>query len=121
MSSRLADNPRDPVQILILASSFRDDAPWFYELAVELYKAIRSGNRIDIADSHRRIRHALKMLSLMPRSHEMRRDWKTLTISFHELLSRIAYLESRDQEGAGPLSDSLLQGLEDGFEGRTGT
>lgn len=28
-----ADGPDDPIGILVLASVFRDDAPWLYELA----------------------------------------------------------------------------------------
>ena len=36
--------PGDPVTILMAASLVRDDAPWLYELAMEVYRAVKSGN-----------------------------------------------------------------------------
>lgn len=35
----------DPVGILIAASMIRDDAPWLYELAMEVYRAAKSGDQ----------------------------------------------------------------------------
>jgi hypothetical protein len=40
----MAGEPGDPVGVLIAASLVRDDAPWLYELAMEVYRAIKSGN-----------------------------------------------------------------------------
>lgn len=34
----------DPVSILMAASLVRDDAPWLYELAMEVYRAVKSGD-----------------------------------------------------------------------------
>ena len=34
----------DPVAILMAASYLRDDAPWLYELAAEVYRAVKSGD-----------------------------------------------------------------------------
>jgi hypothetical protein len=34
----------DPVAILMAASLVRDDAPWLYELAMEVYKAVKTGD-----------------------------------------------------------------------------
>ena len=39
-----AGSPGDPVAILMAASLVRDDAPWLYELAMEVYRAIKSGD-----------------------------------------------------------------------------
>ncbi len=36
--------PGDPVGILMAASLVRDDAPWLYELAMEVYRAVKSGD-----------------------------------------------------------------------------
>ena len=36
--------PGDPVSILIAASLVREDAPWLYELAMEVYRAVKSGD-----------------------------------------------------------------------------
>ena len=36
--------PGDPVGILMAASIVKDDAPWLYELAMEVYRAVKSGD-----------------------------------------------------------------------------
>lgn len=40
----MAGEPGDPVGILMAASVFRDDAPWLYELVMEVYRAVKSGD-----------------------------------------------------------------------------
>jgi hypothetical protein len=40
----MAGRPGDPVGILLAASVIRDDAPWLYELAMEAYRAAKSGS-----------------------------------------------------------------------------
>jgi hypothetical protein len=40
----MAGEPGDPVGILMAASVLRDDAPWLYELAMEVYRAVKSGD-----------------------------------------------------------------------------
>lgn len=40
----MAGGPGDPVGILMAASLIRDDAPWLYELAMEVYRAVKSGD-----------------------------------------------------------------------------
>ncbi len=40
----MAGEPGDPVGILMAASVIRDDAPWLYELAMEVYRAVKSGD-----------------------------------------------------------------------------
>jgi hypothetical protein len=41
----MAGDPEDPVSILMAASLVRDDAPWLYELTMEVYRALKSGDR----------------------------------------------------------------------------
>jgi hypothetical protein len=36
--------PGDPVAILLVASLVRDEAPWLYELTMEVYRAVKSGD-----------------------------------------------------------------------------
>jgi hypothetical protein len=43
--------PGDPIGLLILASSFRDEAPWIYELALETYRRIQSGSRTEAREA----------------------------------------------------------------------
>jgi len=40
----MTGDPGDPVGILMAASIIRDDAPWLYELAMEVYRAVKSGD-----------------------------------------------------------------------------
>jgi hypothetical protein len=47
--------PGDPVGILMAASLVRDDAPWLYELAMEVYKAVKSGDERAIEFEMRRL------------------------------------------------------------------
>lgn len=63
---RVASGPDDPIQILLIASFFRDDLPWLYELALEAYRSIRSGNRSNASASYRRFRQGIEMLRRGP-------------------------------------------------------
>jgi hypothetical protein len=40
----MSGDPGDPVGILMAASMIRDEAPWLYELAMEAYRAVNSGD-----------------------------------------------------------------------------
>ena len=42
---RMSDKSGDPIGILIVASLVRDDLPWLYEIAVETYRAVKSGSQ----------------------------------------------------------------------------
>lgn len=49
-------SPGDPVGILMAASIVREDAPWLYELAMEVYKAVKCGDRKVIESEMARLR-----------------------------------------------------------------
>jgi len=40
----MTGDPSDPVGILMAASMFRDDVPWLYELTMEVYRAVKTGD-----------------------------------------------------------------------------
>jgi hypothetical protein len=40
----MSGDPSDPVGILMVASLIRDDLPWLYELAMEVYRAAKDGD-----------------------------------------------------------------------------
>lgn len=40
----MSGDSTDPVGILMAASVVREDAPWLYELAMEVYRAVKSGD-----------------------------------------------------------------------------
>jgi hypothetical protein len=47
----------DPIGILMAASIVRDDAPWLYELAMEVYRAVKSGDTDAIEHEMSRLRN----------------------------------------------------------------
>ena len=47
----------DPVGILMAASLVRDEAPWLYELAMEVYRAVKFGDPEAIEREMERLRH----------------------------------------------------------------
>ena len=80
----LSEGPGDPTAILILASIFRDDAPWLYELGVDAYHALRS-RRSNAEDSVRRFSRAVDLLTHGPFMEEFGLDPRALSIVRHEL------------------------------------
>lgn len=58
--------PGDPIGILILASSFRDEAPWIYELALETYRHIQSGSRTEAHEAWDRFIFTLESMMRGP-------------------------------------------------------
>lgn len=67
----MSGEPGDPVAILMAASVARDELPWLYELAMEVYRAVKSGNRDAIEAEMRRLRNFSEMLMNGPFMHEM--------------------------------------------------
>ena len=66
MSHRLEMSPRDPLRLIILASFLKEDFPWIYEVAAEVYRAAnsREGRRANI--SIRRMYEALSIIRKGP-------------------------------------------------------
>jgi hypothetical protein len=73
------------LKILIIASQFRDDMPWLYDVAAETYRKVESGaaNRIEAV---RRLVQIFKMAMHHPFSREMRFRSKEQGFHFEESL-----------------------------------
>ena len=52
----MSGDPGDPLGILMAASLIRDDAPWLYELAMEVYRAVKSGDPMEIEGEMARLK-----------------------------------------------------------------
>jgi hypothetical protein len=52
----MSGEPGDPVAILMVASMVRDDMPWLYELAMEVYRAVKAGNAETVEREMQRLR-----------------------------------------------------------------
>lgn len=62
----MSSDPDDPIGILVAASVVRDEMPWFYEIALETYRAIKSGDAQAVEQEIRRLRHLPEMLMRGP-------------------------------------------------------
>jgi len=66
--------PNDPVRLLMLASFFREDMPWLYELAMEVYRSMKAGLSEDAARARHDFRRALEVCMHGPMGEEMGLD-----------------------------------------------
>jgi hypothetical protein len=76
-------DPGDPVRLLMLASIFREDMPWLYELAMEVYRATKAGLVEEAARSRRDFQRAMEFCMHGPALEEMGLDPE-----MHHLLMR---------------------------------
>jgi hypothetical protein len=60
MSGMIGASSDDPIGLLILASLFRDDMPWLYELGMEAYRTAKTGDVKTIDESFVRFQRALE-------------------------------------------------------------
>ncbi len=81
----MAGEPGDPVAILMMASMVRDELPWLYELAMEVYRAVKAGNTHAIEHEVRRLRQLTEFMVHTPFMHEMGYDDKESHILAIEL------------------------------------
>jgi hypothetical protein len=58
--------PHDPLRFLLLASVFREDLPWIYELGVEAYRASLAGKSEKGREAQHRFAMACRMLRRGP-------------------------------------------------------
>jgi hypothetical protein len=63
LSHMIGRGRSDPIMILVVASLFRDEMPWLYELGTEAYRAINSGNKPSAQRAIEQYRNAVKMAS----------------------------------------------------------
>lgn len=67
-------SPGDPVTLLMLASFFRDDMPWLYELAMEVYRATKAGVPDEASRARRDFQRAMDFCMHGPFVEEMGLD-----------------------------------------------
>jgi len=61
----------DGVPILVMFSLFRDDFPWLYEIAAQLYRAIDEGDPRRIDRARRTLLNTIEITTRSPFMHEM--------------------------------------------------
>ncbi|MEP7222385.1 MAG: toll/interleukin-1 receptor domain-containing protein [Novosphingobium sp.] len=67
----VGQGPDDPIQIIVISSFFRDDAPWLYEIGLLAYKAIREGNLAEGRQSLRAFQRGFEMMIHGPFGREV--------------------------------------------------
>ena len=91
MSHRVGEGPHDPIHILFLVSSLREDIPWFYELGIEAYKALKSGDSdASTLMTYRKFMEAVDMLLRGPFLDEIGADKRTYMM-LQESLSMLEF------------------------------
>jgi hypothetical protein len=58
LSHMIGAKPGDPVALLVMASLFRDDMPWLYELGMEAYRMARDGTAEEAITARRKFQRA---------------------------------------------------------------
>lgn len=82
----------DPVGILMAAGLVRDEAPWLYELALDVYRALRSGDRAGIQREISGLRHLAELMMRGPFVAELaggRREVQMLWMEFPRMLEEV--------------------------------
>jgi hypothetical protein len=90
--SHMAGDPSDPVGILMAASMIREDVPWLYELAMEVYRAVKSGEPAAIEQEMRRLHRFSEFAMHGPFLEEMGfgdRDTHMMLMEFPHMLERM--------------------------------
>ena len=66
MMQMVSEDGKDPIALLMLGSMVRDDLPWLYEVIVEVYREVRSGDTKVARRAIERLRSLSKMLHRGP-------------------------------------------------------
>ena len=60
MMHMVGRKPRDPIGLLVVASMFRENMPWLYELGMEAYRGMKDGLPEDAERAMRSFRRAIE-------------------------------------------------------------
>ena len=103
MMHMMGERPGDPIGILFLASLFREDMPWLYELGMEAYRAACSGIPDDTERALHRFRRASKLFMKGPfPPEEMGFDPRMLDMMVRELDHLLREPERETEVAAKP-------------------
>ncbi|WP_173976561.1 hypothetical protein [Magnetospirillum sp. LM-5] len=103
MARHISQGRRDPVFILMAASAFRDAAPWVYEIALEAYRAMKSGKGASPSRAYHKFLACIDMLAESPFGEELGIDRKVIYVTRDALREYQMRFHDDDFEGRGPL------------------
>lgn len=103
LSRMLGEKRGDPIALLIMASFFRDDMPWMYELGVEAYRAAKDGTPEDAVVARRRFQKASELMRKGPFGpEEMGMDPRMMHMMVRELEHLLEPEPESDAEAEAP-------------------
>jgi len=101
----MTGDPSDPVAILMAASMIKDDVPWLYELAMEVYRAVKSGEPSAIEREMHRLRRFSDFAMHGPLMEEMGfggRESHLFLMEFPHMLERILFQSLEQSQKRNP-------------------
>jgi hypothetical protein len=86
LTHMLGEKPGDPIALLVLASMFRDEMPWLYELGIEAYRAARNGTPEEAMAARKRFQKTAELMRRGPFApEEMGLDPRMMHMLLREL------------------------------------
>jgi len=76
LSQMVSEKPSDPILILMIASIFREDIPWLYEMGVDAYRQASGGNRNSAGKAIHKFLRAIEAAQHFPFRDELDIDMK---------------------------------------------
>lgn len=103
LSRMLGKKRGDPIALLIVASIFRDEMPWMYELGIEAYRMAKDGTPEEAVAAKRQFQKAAELMRHGPfRSKEFGVDSKMMHMMMHDL-DHLLEIESESEPDALPV------------------
>jgi hypothetical protein len=88
----------DPISILMVASIFREDIPWLYEIGVDAYRQASGGNRSAASKAVRRFLHVIEAVRHSPFIDELEVDDKMIRPSLFREIEFMLHDEFPDED-----------------------
>lgn len=95
----------DPIGILVVAGMMKEDAPWMYEVASEVYKAIQTGTTQDLRREILRLQSLQTMIVGSPIARDIAdKEQYMSVVEFPRMLEHMIQrvIESRDKKRGNP-------------------
>lgn len=111
LSRMLGKKRGDPIALLIVASIFRDDMPWMYELGIEAYRMAKDGTPEEAVAARRQFQKAAEFMRHGPfRSKESGFDSKMMHMMMHDL-DHLLEIESEAEPESLPVDAPTSKAL----------
>jgi hypothetical protein len=104
LSQMLGVKRGDPITLLVVASMFRDDMPWMYELGIEAYRMAKEGTSDEAIAARRRFQKAAELMQRSPFGSE---EFGFDSRSVHMILRDLDHLLEVEPESEGQADETV--------------